>query len=157
MKRARRSLSRRRIGVIDIGTNSTKLAVGSVLNDRVVTSYFARRASRLGEKLAHTGRIDKSAADRTTRDVHALATGARAHGADVVVAVGTHAFRAAANGPVIARRMAHRAGVPIRVLTGKEEATLSYISALTRLRQPKPYTFLVDVGGGSVEFVAARG
>jgi exopolyphosphatase/guanosine-5'-triphosphate,3'-diphosphate pyrophosphatase len=42
------------------------------------------------------------------------------------------------------------------VLTGHEEATLSYISALTRLHRPAPYTFLVDVGGGSVEFVAAH-
>jgi exopolyphosphatase/guanosine-5'-triphosphate,3'-diphosphate pyrophosphatase len=156
MRRSRRSFSQRRIGVIDIGTNSTKLTVGSVLNDRVVTHFFARRASRLGERLAHTGRIGKAAAERTTRDVHVLATSARAHGAEVVVAVGTYSFRAARNGPAAAKRMARRAGVPIRVLTGKEEATLSYISALTRLHRPKPYTFLIDVGGGSIEFVAAR-
>jgi exopolyphosphatase/guanosine-5'-triphosphate,3'-diphosphate pyrophosphatase len=156
MTPSRRSLSQRRIGVIDIGTNSTKLAVGVVSNDRVHTSFFARRTSRLGEKLAYTGRIDKLAEERTTRDLHELAVSARTHRADVVVAVGTYAFRAAANGAAIARRMARRAGVPIRVLTGHEEATLSYISALTRLHRPAPYTFLVDVGGGSVEFVAAH-
>jgi exopolyphosphatase/guanosine-5'-triphosphate,3'-diphosphate pyrophosphatase len=73
----------------------------------------------------------------------------------VIVAVGTYAFRSAKNGDAVARRIARDAGVPVRVLTGREEATLSYLSVLTRLRRPKPYTFLIDVGGGSTEFVAA--
>jgi exopolyphosphatase/guanosine-5'-triphosphate,3'-diphosphate pyrophosphatase len=73
-----------------------------------------------------------------------------------VVAVGTYAFRAAKNGDAVARRITRHAGVPIRVLTGHEEATLSYLSVLMRLRRPKPYTFLIDLGGGSVEFVVAH-
>ncbi len=146
----------RRIGVIDVGTNSTKLVVGIVRGDRVVVEHFARRASRLGERLTHTGKISNAAALRTARDVHALSVLARSHGAEVVVAVGTYAFRKAANGDAVARRIARRAGVPLRVLSGHEEATLAYLSVLTRLRRPKPYTFLIDVGGGSTEFVAAH-
>jgi exopolyphosphatase/guanosine-5'-triphosphate,3'-diphosphate pyrophosphatase len=146
----------RRIGVIDVGTNSTKLVVGVVRGDRVLVEHFARRASRLGQRLTHTGKIAAAAADRTARDVRALALIARSHGAEVVVAVGTYAFRKASNGDVVARRIARRAGVPLRVLAGREEAMLAYLSVLTRLRRPKPYTLLIDVGGGSTEFVVAR-
>ncbi|HXV13331.1 MAG TPA: hypothetical protein VEC56_03910 [Candidatus Krumholzibacteria bacterium] len=146
----------RRIGVIDVGTNSTKLVVGVVRGDRVVVLHFARRPSRLGERLTHTGRISAVAADRTARDVRALSLLAQSHGAEVVVAVGTYAFRKASNGEAVARRIARRADVPLRVLAGREEAMLAYLSVLTRLRRPKPYTFLIDVGGGSTEFVAAR-
>ncbi len=155
MTRSRRAVRPRRIGVIDIGTNSTKLSVGVVRDQRVATLFFARRPSRLGERLTHTGRIADDAAARTARDVRSLSLLARAHGAEVIVAVGTYALREAKNGEAIARRIARRSGVPVRVLTGHEEATLAYLSVLTRLRRPKPYTFLVDVGGGSVEFVAA--
>jgi exopolyphosphatase/guanosine-5'-triphosphate,3'-diphosphate pyrophosphatase len=146
----------RRIGVIDIGTNSTKLTLGVVRDHRVITSFFARRPSRLGERLTHTGRISSVATARTTRDVRALATLARAHGAEVVVAVGTYALRTARNGDAVAKSIARKSGVPVRILTGHEEATLSYLSALSRLHRPKRYTFLIDLGGGSVEFVAAR-
>jgi exopolyphosphatase/guanosine-5'-triphosphate,3'-diphosphate pyrophosphatase len=146
----------RRIGVIDIGTNSTKLTVGTVRNQRVSVVAFARRPSRLGERLAHSGRISQAAAERTARDVRALGTLARSHGADVVVAVGTYAFRSAKNGRAVAREMARRTGVPIRVLTGREEATLAYLSALALVERPQRVTFLIDVGGGSTEFVVAR-
>lgn len=156
MSPSRRAPRPRRIGIIDIGTNSTKLTVGEVHGDRVVTHFFARRTSRLGERLTHTGRIGSTASARTARDVAALGRLARSHGATVVVAVGTYAFRAASNGEAVARSIARRAGVPVRILTGHEEATLSYLSALIRVRRPKPYTFLIDLGGGSTEFVAAH-
>lgn len=146
----------RRIGVIDIGTNSTKLTVGVVRHQRVSVVAFARRPSRLGQQLSHTGRISKTAAERTARDVKVLGILARSHGAEIVVAVGTYAFRSAANGRAVARAMARRAGVPIRILTGREEATLAYLSALALVERPKRVTFLIDVGGGSTEFVVAR-
>ncbi len=156
MSPSRRVVRPRRIGVIDIGTNSTKLVLGVVRDNRVATHLFARRPSRLGERLTNTGRISDTAAQRTARDVRALSALARSHGAEIIVAVGTYAFRTAKNGDAVARRIARRAGVPVRVLSGHEEATLSYLSVLTRLRRPKPYTFLIDLGGGSTEFVAAH-
>ncbi len=156
MSTARRRSPSRRIGVIDIGTNSTKLTVGEVRDDRVVTHFFARRPSRIGENLTHTGRIGRAPEARTTRDVRALGALARSHGAAAVVAIGTYAFRAASNGEAVAERITRRSGVPVRILEGREEATLAYLSGLTRLRRPKPYTMLIDVGGGSTEFVVAH-
>lgn len=147
---------RRRIGVIDIGTNSTKLLVGEGYDGGIRTIAFDRRASRIGEKLSGSGRISTTAASRTARDVAALAKTAREHGSGTIVAVGTYALRTAANGEAVAKRIARDAGVPVRILTGEEEASLSYVSALLHIPNPKPNTFVLDLGGGSVEFIAAR-
>ena len=147
---------RRRIGVIDIGTNSTKLLVGEARDGGIRTIAFDRRASRIGEKLSVRGRISPVAAARTARDVAALAKIAREHGSGTIVAVGTYALRTAANGEAVAKRIARHAGVPVRILSGEEEAALSYVSALLHIPNPKSYTFVLDLGGGSVEFIAAR-
>ncbi len=147
---------RRRIGVIDIGTNSTKLLVGEVRGHGIATIAFARRASRIGEKLSGSGRISTPAAVRTARDVAALAKIAREHGSGTIVAVGTYAFRTAKNGHAVAKHISRTTRVPVRVLSGAEEATLTYVAALLHLPNPKPYTFVLDLGGGSVEFIAAR-
>ncbi len=157
MPRARTSAPRRRrIGVIDIGTNSTKLLVGEVYDGSIRTIAFDRRASRIGEKLSGSGRISTTAAARTARDVAALGKVAREYGSGTLVAVGTYALRTAANGTAVAKRISRESGVPVRILTGEEEATLSYLSALLHIPNPKPNTFVLDVGGGSVEFIAAR-
>ena len=157
MPRARTAVPRRRrIGVIDIGTNSTKLLVGEVHDGDIRMVAFDRRASRVGEKLSGSGRISTAAAERTGRDVASLAKIAREYGSGTIVAVGTYAFRAAKNGDAVAKRVARDSGVPVRVLTGEEEASLTYLSALLHLRQPKTHTFVLDLGGGSVEFIAAR-
>ena len=157
MARARTATPRRRrIGVIDIGTNSTKLLVGEAHGGGIRNIAFDRRASRIGEKLSRSGRISPMAAARTARDVAALAQVAREHGSGTIVGVATYALRTAANGEAVAKRIARAAGVPVRILSGQEEAALSYVSALLHIPNPKPYTFVLDLGGGSVEFIAAR-
>ena len=157
MPRARATAPRRRrIGVIDIGTNSTKLIVGEAQHGGIRTIAFDRRSSRIGEKLTGSGRIATVAATRTARDVAALAKVAREHGSGTVVAVATYALRTAKNGKAVAKQIARTAGVPVRILTGDEEATLTYVAALLHIPNPKPNTFVLDLGGGSVEFIAAR-
>lgn len=148
---------RRLIGVIDIGTNSLKLTVGCAIGPRVEVVHFARATTRLGEGLERTGRISPQAAARTGRAVQSMVRAAVAHGAREVIAVGTQALRGAKNGRRVARAIGERAGIPVRVLDGSEEATLAYLSACARIAHPKPVTFLIDIGGGSTEFVAARG
>jgi exopolyphosphatase/guanosine-5'-triphosphate,3'-diphosphate pyrophosphatase len=145
------------VGVIDVGTNSVKLIVGRASRQRVEAVHFERETTRLGQGLARSGRISARAAARTARVVRRLAARARARGALEVVAVGTYALRTAANGREVARRIGEQSGVPVRVLTGPEEAAFAFRSARARIARPRGVTFIIDVGGGSTEFVAARG
>jgi exopolyphosphatase/guanosine-5'-triphosphate,3'-diphosphate pyrophosphatase len=159
-ERGRRTAGRpdphRPIGVIDVGTNSVKLVVGRATRAGVETLHFARATTRLGEGLSRGRRITPAAAARTAAAVRAMEKEARKHGAAEVIAVGTWALRTAANGRAVAKAIGAGAGLPVRVLTGREEATLAYAAACARLPHPKPRTFLLDIGGGSAEFVAAR-
>jgi exopolyphosphatase/guanosine-5'-triphosphate,3'-diphosphate pyrophosphatase len=144
------------VAVIDIGTNSTKLLVGRAHAGSIQTVHFARETTRLGAGLDKTGRISDAATVRTIRVVCRFAAIARRLHASEVTAVGTQALRAAANGRQVAARIARAAGVPVRVLEGREEAIFSFYSARSRLARPRPYLVVIDVGGGSTELVVAE-
>ena len=147
----------RPVAVLDIGTNSIKLLVATTDGTRVRTRHFARVTTRLGAGLDHSGGISDAAAGRTVRAVRSLAAQARRHRATRVLAVGTYALRTARNGAAVARKIERATGVEVRVLTGREEAQLAFRSARAHLGATRPVTFLLDVGGGSAQFVAARG
>ncbi|HEU4366288.1 MAG TPA: hypothetical protein VFT13_12580, partial [Candidatus Krumholzibacteria bacterium] len=144
------------VAVLDIGTNSVKLLVATVHGGRVRTRHFARVTTRLGAGLDGSGRISGAAAAQTARVVKSLAAEARRHGAARILAVGTYALRTARNGARVAREIERAAGLEVRVLTGREEARLAFLSARSRLARPHSVTFMVDIGGGSAQFVAAR-
>ncbi len=144
------------VAVIDIGTNSTKLLVGRARARRVETVYFARETTRLGTGLDKTGQISDAATTRTIRVVRRFAAIARRLHASEITAVGTNAFRDAANGRAVAARIARATGVPVRVLSGREEAIFSFYSARSRLARPRAYLVTIDVGGGSTELVVAE-
>ncbi len=143
--------------VIDIGTNSTKLLVARSDGTRIDPVYFDRRTTRIGERLSRDGTVSGVALSRTATAVRDLARAATRRGASRIVAVGTYAFRAARNGEEAARRIARVAGIDVRILRGREEAEMSFASARARLARPRATTVLIDVGGGSTEFVVAQG
>jgi len=88
--------------------------------------------------------------------VRSMVAAAKRRGASKIVVVGTHAFRAARNGRAVARRISRGAGVDVRVLSMREEAELAFLTAAAKFDRPRAVTFLIDIGGGSVEFVVAR-
>ena len=145
------------IAVIDIGTNSVKLTVASVVGGRVVARHTAREATRLGRGLARSGRIDEASSRRTVLAVGRLARAARAHGAGTVVAVGTYALRAAKNGRAVARAITTKTGIEVRILSGTEEASMVLASVRSRIPRHARRLTVVDIGGGSAELVVARG
>lgn len=144
------------VGVIDIGTNSVKLAVGYTAAGRVFYTYAAREPTRIGRGLASSGKISADATKRTAVAVSKLAIDARRHGATAVTAVGTYALRTAKNGKAAARAISARAGVPVKILTGTEEASMVVRSVQARLR-PRRDLMVLDIGGGSAELIVTRG
>jgi len=146
----------RLVGVIDIGTNSVKLAVGYVAKGRVVYTYVQREPTRLGRGLAASGKLDVNVLRYTVRAVMRLVIDAQRNGASDMIAVGTYAFRAASNGEGAARGIARVSGVPVKILTGAEEATMVLRSVQARLRTKRDLMVL-DIGGGSAELIVTRG
>jgi exopolyphosphatase/guanosine-5'-triphosphate,3'-diphosphate pyrophosphatase len=148
-----------RVAVVDIGSNSTRLLIADV-EEGTVTDELERISvvTRLGAGVDADGRLRDDAMERvysTLADFRALID---RHHADTALAVLTSAVRDAANGKEFAEVVEHRFGLTPHVLTGDQEAQLSFLGA-TSDRDPsdRTPTLLVDIGGGSTEVVIGTG
>jgi exopolyphosphatase/guanosine-5'-triphosphate,3'-diphosphate pyrophosphatase len=143
------------LAAIDIGTNSIKLLVGRVDGQKVTPLLQRSMITRLGEGLQRTGEISPEAADRTATALAELRSLARERGAEKIRAVGTLAMRAAKNGRAFADRVAREAGLEIRILSGEEEARLSFQGASGESSAQQ--VLGIEIGGGSTQIMVGTG
>src|SRR5437899_7489385 len=143
-------LSNRRVAVIDIGSNSgrvTVLEVGPTGHLDVLAD--SRAPLRLERDLEGGEQFSDLTIERTARVVADFKAIARTSEADHVVAVATAAVRDAANAQVLLDRIRTESGVDVRVISGEEEARLSFRGAVYGLAVTSGIVF--DIGGGSLE------
>lgn len=143
-----------RRGAIDVGTNSVRLLVADVPEPgspgpalRPVDRMLA--ITRLGESLHDGGVLTPAAVERTAGVIEAYVARATTFGVAAPIVAATYAVRAARNPEALLSRLS----VPVRVLSGEEEAALGFrgaVSGLSDLAADEPLVVL-DVGGGSVE------
>lgn len=151
-----------RVAAVDCGTNSVRLLVADIDPEPGTLADVERRMeiTRLGQGVDRTGRLDPGALDRTLTALETYAGIIRDRGAAGVRVAATSATRDASNRGAFVRGVEEILGVQPEVLTGEEEAALSYAGAtreLGRLRDvPTPY-LVVDIGGGSTEYVLGDG
>ena len=145
----------RRIGVVDIGTNSTRLLVAEVHDGRVAELERRTTVTRLGEGLEATGKLSDAAVARVSEALAVYREVLDRLGADEVVAVATSAMRDAENGPAFRDEIRDRFGIDARTISGDEEARLTFLGA-TSDRQAGADTLVIDIGGGSTEYVTGR-
>ena len=146
-----------RVAVVDIGTNSTRLLLADVEPDGSVTSCCASPASpALARGWIRAGRSRPrrwSAPARCSADYRTLIDN---HGCDANLAVLTSAVRDASNGAAFTERVRGDYQLDARTLSGDEEAALTFLGAMSD-REPSPEpTVVIDIGGGSTEFVVGH-
>ena len=149
-------LMTRRVAAVDCGTNSLRLLVADVDLARAELTDVARRMEivRLGQGVDQTGRLAPEALTRTVAVLRDYADVIAATAARSVRMVATSATRDASNTAEFTRQVKETLGVAPEVLTGSEEAMLSFTGATTELAVTHGGPFLVvDIGGGSTEFV----
>jgi exopolyphosphatase/guanosine-5'-triphosphate,3'-diphosphate pyrophosphatase len=146
----------RRVAAVDCGTNSIRLLIADVDPDRATLTDVDRRMEivRLGHGVDTTGRLAPDALDRTLTALSGYAALVAERGAEAVRMVATSATRDAANADEFVRRVTEVLGTGPEVLSGDGEARLSFLGATAELgpQVPSPY-LVVDIGGGSTEFV----
>jgi exopolyphosphatase / guanosine-5'-triphosphate,3'-diphosphate pyrophosphatase len=150
----------RRVAAIDCGTNSIRLLIADLDPSRSSLTDLVRRMEivRLGEGVDKTGRLAEPAIERTITALRGYAAQIREHGAEAVRMVATSASRDAANADEFTRRVKEVLGAEPEVVTGDEEAALSFTGATRELTGGADVPFLVtDIGGGSTEFVVGAG
>ena len=147
----------RRVAAVDCGTNSLRMLVADVDPGQVQLTDVIRRMEivRLGQGVDETGWLAPEALIRTMAMLNDYADVIAASGAQAVRMVATSATRDAGNAAEFVRMVKEVLGVAPEVLTGDEEAVLSFTGATAELAAgPDPGPFLVaDIGGGSTEFV----
>jgi exopolyphosphatase/guanosine-5'-triphosphate,3'-diphosphate pyrophosphatase len=152
-----------RVAAVDCGTNSIRLLVADVPAEGPHTDLLRRmEVVRLGQGVDATGRLAPEAIERTRKALVEYAGAARDLGATAIRMVATSATRDAANRSEFEDMVVDVLGQRPDVVAGTEEATLSFVGATASLdaaagahgaAPPHPPFLVVDIGGGSTEFV----
>lgn len=145
------------LGIIDVGTNSLHLLIGRLGRTGAFRVIHQERALvRLGEGGLAAGRLTGPAMRRALTVLARYASAMRRFHVERVEAVTTSAVREASNGRAFARRARTRLGIPLRVISGPEEARLAYLGVLRARRVRQPAAFIA-IGGGSAQVVHGKG
>jgi exopolyphosphatase/guanosine-5'-triphosphate,3'-diphosphate pyrophosphatase len=145
-----------RIAVIDMGTNSTRLLVAEVEGGAVHELERRTEITRLGEGVDASGRLAEDAMGRVFGVLAEYRAAIDRLDAGKVVAVATSAVRDADNGEGFRAALRERFGIEARTISGDEEARLTFLGATTALDADGDATLVLDIGGGSTEFVIGR-
>jgi exopolyphosphatase / guanosine-5'-triphosphate,3'-diphosphate pyrophosphatase len=143
------------VAVIDIGTNTTRLLVAEVEDGEVVELERRTIITRLGQGVDATGRLANEAMDRVAEAIAVYREVIDRLGAEPIVAVATSAMRDSDNGPDFHDYLMEKYGVDARTISGDAEARLTFLGA-TAGRNDDRETVVIDIGGGSTEYVVGK-
>ena len=146
----------KRVAVIDVGSNSSRLLVADVSGRRVDQVERRSRVTRLGRGVDLSGRLAAEAIEDTCGAIGEYVADVRELGAERVEAIATSAVRDAENGAAFIAELRERFDLSARVLDGEEEARLTYLGASSE-RLPEGPTLVIDIGGGSTELIVGTG
>jgi exopolyphosphatase/guanosine-5'-triphosphate,3'-diphosphate pyrophosphatase len=146
-----------RVAAVDIGTNSVRLLIaeldGTTPRDAKLVPFDRRmRITRLGQGVDRARALAPEAIERTITVLREYRGALDAHGVTAVRATATSAARDASNRDEFFTAAHDELGVTPELISGEEEAALSFLGATADLDAPAPY-LVVDIGGGSTEFV----
>lgn len=145
------------MAAIDIGTNSIRLLIASVGGPDVALSTLRDESAtvRLGTGVEETGRLDPGRMEHAVDTIVGFHQLARRYHASPILIAATSAVRDAGNGDELRRRITGATGLEPRIISGEEEARLTYAGAT--MGEPRAGAVLVaDLGGGSLELIVAR-
>jgi exopolyphosphatase/guanosine-5'-triphosphate,3'-diphosphate pyrophosphatase len=144
-----------RVAVVDLGTNTTRLLVAQAEDGQLVELERRTVITRLGQGVDATGRLADEAMDRVAETIAGYREVIDRLGAEKVVAVATSAMRDAENGSGFRDYLKRKYGIDARTISGDEEARLTFLGA-TAGRNDDRETVVIDIGGGSTEYVLGR-
>lgn len=151
-------MSGRRCAFIDIGTNTILCLIaecGDAGEFRVLDDIA--EITRLGQGVDKTRRIGAEGEDRSSAILRHYLERCASLGVQEIMAVGTSALRDADNSSEVLARWRQRLGLNVRVISGEEEAAYSYLAARRGLLLAGRELLVIDIGGGSTEFIHGDG
>lgn len=144
------------LAAIDLGSNSFRLQVGRIVNDQIYPLDGLKESVRLAAGLSQDKLLDASACQRGLAAIRRFAERLQGFDPDSVRAVATNTLRVAKNAPEFLAAAEAALGFPIEVIAGREEARLIYVGVAHTLPDPHKQQLVVDIGGGSTEFIVGK-
>ncbi|MEN3112359.1 exopolyphosphatase [Uliginosibacterium paludis] len=141
---------------VDLGSNSFRLQVGKVRGNQIYPLDGLKEAVRLAAGLGSDKMLDEAAQQRGLEALRRFNERLRGFRPESVRAVATNTLRVAKNAGEFLRRAEEALGFPIEVIAGREEARLIYVGVAHTLPEPSRQQLVVDIGGGSTEFIIGR-
>ncbi len=141
------------IAVLDMGSNSFHLVVARIEHGEIRTLQTFREGVRLGEGLNESGCLSQAAQQRGLACLKQFGQRLEGLPGEGVVAFATNALRIASNSREFLRQAETALGYPIQVISGVEEARLIYLGVAHSLPSDPKCRLVVDIGGGSTEFI----
>ncbi|GAA2262140.1 Ppx/GppA phosphatase family protein [Streptomyces amakusaensis] len=141
-----------RLGVLDVGSNTVHLlVVDAHPGARPLPAHSHKAELRLAELLDPDGAIGPKGVDRLVETLHRAVQAAEDQGCEQVLSFATSAVREASNADVVLARVKAETGVDLQVLTGEEEARLTFLAARRWFGWSAGKLLVIDIGGGSLE------
>ncbi|MDQ7989145.1 MAG: exopolyphosphatase [Candidatus Dactylopiibacterium sp.] len=141
---------------VDLGSNSFRLQIGKVRGNQIYPLDGLKESVRLAAGLGTDKMLDEAAQQRGLAALRLFNERLRSFPREAVRAVATNTLRVARNAPAFLLRAEEALGFPIEVIAGREEARLIYVGVAHTLPDPGRQQLVVDIGGGSTEFIIGR-
>ncbi|MGZ4631805.1 MAG: Ppx/GppA phosphatase family protein [Actinomycetes bacterium] len=141
-----------RLAVLDVGSNTVHLlVVDAHRGARPLPAWSHKRELRLAEHMSADGSIDQAGADALVSAAREALAVAEDQGAEELMAFATSALREAANGSQVLARLREETGVDLELLTGRDEARLTFLAVRRWFGWSAGRLLVLDIGGGSLE------
>src|SRR6478735_3758498 len=144
----------KRVAIIDMGTNTFHLLIADSEAGRSRIIYQDRLVTKIGMGGINEGVITEAGIDRAITALKTFKEIIDQNQVDQISAFGTSAIRNAKNGPEIIRQIKDL-GIDARIISGDEEAQLIYYGVRSAMNPGMDKSLIMDIGGGSVEFIIA--
>lgn len=141
------------LAAVDLGSNSFHLKIARVVDHQLYALDNLKETVRLGAGVTPDKQIDTKTAERALAALRLFAERLRGMPKDAVRVVGTNALRIAQNADIFIREAESVLGYPIEIIAGREEARLIYVGVAHSLPPANHNRLVVDIGGGSTEFI----
>ncbi len=146
-----------RIAVMDLGTNTFHLDIVERINGKVKTLYAVTAPVKLGEGGIASGTISKKPFQRGLRTMKQFKKKLDQYKPGKIIATGTAAIRNASNKKAFLEAIREKTGITVTLIHGLKEASLIYDGVKQAVRLGEDKTLIMDIGGGSLEFIIANG
>jgi exopolyphosphatase / guanosine-5'-triphosphate,3'-diphosphate pyrophosphatase len=145
-----------RLAIIDCGTNTFHLLIADTAGNGNYQKIFNTRVPvKLGEGTINSGFIAAAPFERGVNALHTFSQHVKEYKVDKVMAFATSAIRSASNGTDFAQKAKEQLGVDLEIIDGDREAELIYLGNRQALSLGEKPSLIMDIGGGSTEFILA--